>query len=213
VYYSSTPRYPQDRLCRAAIVLLLGDLLAARKISGINRWCTQCPIAASDIDNIQPDTWPRLLTGDEHRELAEKWKALDTKGRKKHFKKHSIRYSELLRLPYWDPVRFTVIELSHNLLSNNADHHLRVLFEMSVLSEDGLGDKEPIPTQRKGQLNPIAAGEAWETVLKGSDREVKELAAYALRECCRSAGPPIGGRKELLLKNIYEWVSSLVIAY
>jgi hypothetical protein len=100
VHYSSTPRYPQGHLCRAAIVLLLGDLLAARKMSGINRWCTQCLIAASDIDNIQPETWPRSLTGDKHRELAEEWKALDTKGREKHFKKHGICYSELLRLPY-----------------------------------------------------------------------------------------------------------------
>jgi hypothetical protein len=84
---------------------------------------------------------------------------------------------------------------------------------MSVLLEDGLGDKEPIPTQRKRQLDLIAAGEAWKTVLRGSDREVKELPAYALRECCCSAGLPTGGRKELLLKNIYEWVSSLAIAY
>jgi hypothetical protein len=206
VYYPRTPMHPDGRLVQAAIVLLLGDLLAARKMSGINRWCTQCPLAAVDTDNLQLETWPQPLTCDEHRKLAEEWKALDEKGRKKHFDKHGIRYSELLRLPYWDPVRFTAIELSHNLLSNNVERHLRVLFGMNVQLDDSLGEDETPAVLQKRQVDPDAASEALETVLQGTNQELENLPAYVLKECCRMVNLPIGGRKKRLLQIIFEWV-------
>jgi hypothetical protein len=206
VYYRSTPSHPEGRLFRAAIVLLLGDLLAARKMSGINQWCTQCPLAAADMDNLELETWPKPLTCEEHRKLAEEWKALDNKGRQKHFGKHGIRYSELLRLPYWDPVRFTAVELSHNLLSNNAERHLRVLFRMNVHLEDGVDEQETPLAHKRKQVDPDAVNEVWDTVLHGTNRQLQNTAAYLLREFCRMANMSTGGRKGHLLRQIFEWV-------
>lgn len=205
VYYSSTPSYPDGRLVNAAIVPLLGDLLAARKMSGIYRWCTQCNMKARDMDNIDETTWTVPMTGAEHRRLAEEWRSLDSKRRDSHFKEHGIRWSELLRLPYWDPVVFTVVEFSHNLLGVNAQHHLRVVFGMDVNARDDLRETEP--TQRKAKvINPLLIEDAWIKANHGTYKQLKQLPAYLLKECCRLAGIAYGGRHGVLLETLEIWV-------
>lgn len=52
-----------------------------------------------------------------HIQHALEWKALeDAKEREAHFKLHGSRWSELMRLPYYDCVQMTVIDPMHNLL-------------------------------------------------------------------------------------------------
>lgn len=41
------------------------------------------------------------------------------------YDRFSIRWSELLRLPYWDPTRFTVLDSMHNLFLGDLAHHIR----------------------------------------------------------------------------------------
>lgn len=208
VYYAETPNHPEGRLVRAAIVPLLADLLAARKMSGINQWCTQCPLKADDIDNLELETWPRPLTCDEHRALAVEWESLDSRARNRHFKKHGIRWSELLRLPYWDPVRFTVIEFSHNI-SNNAERHLRVLFGMDAELPDGLGDQEVPPEKKIKEADPLVVEDAWEIVNRESDAELQKLPGWVLAICCRRAGYTPGGKKQEFIRILQQYVSAL----
>ncbi len=56
--------------------------------------------------------------GDTHRQQAQEYAALgnDTKAKDAFFKAHSLRYFELTRLPYFDPVKMTVIDPMHNIL-------------------------------------------------------------------------------------------------
>ncbi len=206
VYYSSTKKYPNGRLAQAAIVLLLGDLMAVKKLSGIGKWCTQCPVEAKDIDNLDPETWPAPRTAEEHRRLAIEWKGLDSAAQVRHFNKYGIRWTELLRLPYFDAVRFTAVELSHNLLTNNADHHLRVIWDMNALLPDGLGDTGPSSSKKKEDLDPVRVQHAWEMVMRGTDKQLGEIRAKYLKECCRMAGEGTGGRKAALYKTLLEWV-------
>ena len=206
VYYSETAKYPQGRLVNVAIVPALGDLLAVRKLSGIGRWCTQCDLEAVYMENLDISTWPKRMENEEHRRLAEEWRSLDSKGRRSHHKKHGIRWSEMLRLPYWNPVEYTLVEFSHNLLSNNADRHLRVLMGMDASLPDGLGDPDsPLPRKQR-VADPTAVKAAWEMVLHGTGEELMKLPAYILRECCHKAGIVEGGRHRAVLAALMDWV-------
>ncbi len=205
VFYDSTPRYPRGRLVQAAIVLLLGDLMAVRKISGISKWCTQCPILAMDIDNLKPETWPAPRSGEEHRRLAEEWKLLGTKARIRHFARYGIRWSELLRLPYFDMPTFTAIELSHNLLTNCAEHHLRSLWGMDSSLQDGLGDKV-VRQRKKREAHPTEIEHAWQVVHRGTKNQLADIPAIVLVECCKRAGEPNGGKKMALLEALENYV-------
>ena len=55
--------------------------------------------------------------GEEHRKLCFEWKALPTEAeRDKKFSTYGVRWSEFARLPYFDLVRYTVVDPMHNLL-------------------------------------------------------------------------------------------------
>ncbi|KAG1736388.1 uncharacterized protein EDB91DRAFT_1083356 [Suillus paluster] len=90
-----------------------------------NQMCGLCWQNKSDIANFNYDTWEQR-TCEEHRAAAEEWKNAETKSeRNKVFARHGVRWSELLRLPYWDPVRFIVIDGMHNLFLGVVQHHFR----------------------------------------------------------------------------------------
>jgi hypothetical protein len=54
--------------------------------------------------------------GATHRQHAEEWQKLPDGDREDFFKEHGARYFELSRLPYFDPVRMTVVDPMHNIL-------------------------------------------------------------------------------------------------
>jgi hypothetical protein len=66
--------------------------------------------------------------------------------RDKIFKQHGVRWSELLRLPYWDPTRFIVIDGMHNLFLGLVQHHFRDLIMI---------DKQANKELRKGNHRPV----------------------------------------------------------
>lgn len=53
---------------------------------------------------------------EEHVQHAREWRALAGKERDEHFKEHGSRWAEIMRLPYYDCVKMTVIDPMHNLL-------------------------------------------------------------------------------------------------
>lgn len=59
--------------------------------------------------------WARR-DGAEHKRRAFKWKNLPPDKREAHFNLHGARWFELARLPYFDPVRMSVIDPMHCLL-------------------------------------------------------------------------------------------------
>ncbi|PKB94663.1 hypothetical protein RhiirA5_303289 [Rhizophagus irregularis] len=62
------------------------------------------------------DDWFRMKDLQEHLHNAIAWKHQKTKeAQKDHVSKTHVRWSELLRLPYFNPIRFLVIDPMHNL--------------------------------------------------------------------------------------------------
>ncbi|EIW59184.1 uncharacterized protein TRAVEDRAFT_100835, partial [Trametes versicolor FP-101664 SS1] len=141
VFFSRTANYPSGRLVRCALIPLVCDLPAARQTAGFGAhnakfFCSMCHQKRSDIDDLDISSWiPRSC--EEHREAAQAWKDKATPAqREAAFKDNSTRWSELLNLPYWDPISYTVIDSMHNHYLGLLKHHCRKIWGMNASSED-----------------------------------------------------------------------------
>ncbi|KZT07162.1 uncharacterized protein LAESUDRAFT_602187, partial [Laetiporus sulphureus 93-53] len=139
VYMARTALYKDGRLTRCAIIPLIADLGVVKKTAGqashsATWFCSFCKIQKKDLNNVYPETWG-TRTCDEHRLHAYQWRdAATEKQRETLFKRHGVRYSELLRLPYWKPSRYVVLETMHNLFLGILQCHCRTFFGMDVKS-------------------------------------------------------------------------------
>ncbi|HEV7736335.1 MAG TPA: hypothetical protein VGO47_03045 [Chlamydiales bacterium] len=78
---------------------------------------------------------------------ANQWQTcINEAERKSTFEKHGVRWTPLLRLPYWDPTQFVVVDSMHNLFLGLFKNHV-----MSILGIDiTLGThEEPRPATEK----------------------------------------------------------------
>lgn len=170
VNYTRTCRFKTGRCVRCAIVAVVCDLLAARKIGGFsphshNFFCAICTCvrrqpkytakAAEEgmsefehdklrqrrrdnrvtrcagyegLNDCEYQTWERR-TNESCREHAEKWKNAPSAAKaQSYFDQSGLRWSELLRLPYFDPSRFIVVDSMHNLFLGLIMEHFRGIF-------------------------------------------------------------------------------------
>ncbi|KAJ3779495.1 hypothetical protein GGU10DRAFT_242129, partial [Lentinula aff. detonsa] len=65
-----------------------------------------------DIHNLNPESWV-MRDSLKHRELAFESKDASPAQRDDIYKAHGVQWTELLALPYWDPILFTVIDDMH----------------------------------------------------------------------------------------------------
>lgn len=69
-----------------------------------------------DYSGYDDHEWT-LRDGDMHKELGEEWRnALNKKSRDYIEFNHGVRFSELFRLPYFDPVKMHLVDPMHNLM-------------------------------------------------------------------------------------------------
>ncbi|KAI9063132.1 hypothetical protein FKP32DRAFT_1534736, partial [Trametes sanguinea] len=145
VFFSRTMNFAEGRLVRCALVPLVCDLPAARQTAGLGAhnakyFCSVCKLEHCDIDNIDVSSWPPR-SAEEHRQLADAWRdKQSTSQRDAAFRENSTRWSELLRLPYWDPVSYTVIDSMHNHYLGLLKHHCRRIWGMNISARDADGD-------------------------------------------------------------------------
>lgn len=136
VRLSRTALHTSGRLIRAAIVPLICDLLALRKTAGFaghssKHMCSFCLLTKGNINDLNRP-WPSR-TWKEHLDIATRWcNAKTEKERDTLFEKHGVRWSELLRLPYWDPTRFAVVDAMHNLFLGELRHHCRDVWGIHI---------------------------------------------------------------------------------
>ncbi len=141
VLYTRTAKYARGRHVRGALGPLVADLPAARQTAGFasisaKLFCSCCYLELDDIENIDQATW-RKRSGEKHKKHANMWKAAQTqKDRDKIFKKYGVRWSELHRLSYWNPVYFTVVDSMHNHYLGLLKDHCRTIWGMNVKLED-----------------------------------------------------------------------------
>jgi hypothetical protein len=64
-----------------------------------------------------------------HRQYAHEWLQRNSKtSREAHFKVHGVRWTEVLRLPYMDPIRFAVVDPMHCLFLGVAKWIIKSIF-------------------------------------------------------------------------------------
>ncbi|KAI0071295.1 hypothetical protein K474DRAFT_1571897, partial [Panus rudis PR-1116 ss-1] len=84
-----------------------------------------------DINNLDIDQWGTgRRTREQYVAIATQWRDGSPSERNELFDKYGIRWSELLRLPYWDPTRFVVVDSMHALLLGCIKRHLREIWGM-----------------------------------------------------------------------------------
>ena len=144
VFMNRTLTRPLGRLVRAAVIPLVCDLPAARKAAGYAshsakaHFCSFCSLSKDSINQIHNRSLWGYRSYAEHLRLASAARnAAALKTRLEIFQNHGIRWSELLRLPYWDPTRFTMVDAMHNLYLGEFQHHCRDVLGINVNSEKG----------------------------------------------------------------------------
>ena len=118
------------QVVKAALSLCMMDLPAQRKVAGFTSFnsinaCLKCkkqfdPIVAGDkarnFSDFNIESQVRR-TCSEHRQQAQEWLQTRTESaRKEKERQNGTRWSVLLDLPYFDPIRHVGIDIMHNLL-------------------------------------------------------------------------------------------------
>ena len=120
---------------RAALLCVGCDVPAARKVCGFtghasNVGCSKCKkhfpgTVATKIDFSGFDPSP-LRSNQEHRQQAQEILNQTSAGDCSSLEqKYGTRYSELMQLPYFDCVRFHIVDPMHNLFTGTAKHVMR----------------------------------------------------------------------------------------
>ncbi|KAI0039183.1 hypothetical protein FA95DRAFT_1504529, partial [Auriscalpium vulgare] len=213
VWFSRTARCDRGRLFLAALVPLVCDLPAAKQIAGFTNYnsknfCSYCLLTISDIDdNIDIEAWT-FRTYEQHIADAKAWRDAKTPAKRKEKEnEHGVRWSELLRLPYWNPVVHTVAESMHALYLGLLRNHCFVIWGMEI----GLDD------------NDVGAGHVGKQIQRPSDEQLAKARAVldqggdleALKNCkkpalwhlCEEYGLRMSGTIKGLATTLIRWVS------
>lgn len=129
------------RLLDVALVISTNDLPCARKVSGTaggtsNFICTVCnQVGRHNIQGVDYERW-KHRDPSAMRSQAEAWRdACTTQEQDEIFENYGIRWSELWRLPYWDPTRMLVIDAMHCILEGLVHYHCRHVLHLKSHSE------------------------------------------------------------------------------
>jgi hypothetical protein len=142
----------QRKRIRAALILVSCDIPAARKVCGYVSAlvsCHRCKKHANyenqthnfaGIDDI--DKWFISRDPALHRQDALGWRRCNSNAARDRFTKLTgVRWSELLRLPYFDPVRFIIIDPMHCLFLGIARWIVkRIWIDEGVLNSSDLSN-------------------------------------------------------------------------
>jgi hypothetical protein len=130
VRFSRTHLHPSGRLVRCALVAVICDLPAARHVGGFaahshNHFCSicHCTRTSEGYGNLNSHSWVRRTDADCRSSAAQYYAADDEKSRQAFFDSSGIRWSELLRLPYFDMGRCIVVDAMHNLFLGLIKEH------------------------------------------------------------------------------------------
>jgi hypothetical protein len=129
---------------------------------------------------------------DEFVQAAEEYKEASSKAdQKKIFDAKGVRWSELLRLPYWDPTKFVVIDGMHNLFLGLVQFHMRKVLGMNLLGN--VGDENESESDSLHEATPEAMIKARNIWAKGitSKNQLKKVKMPALQELCKENGIPV----------------------
>jgi hypothetical protein len=138
------------KVIRAALIIASCDIPAARKLCGhVSALvsCHRCEKKANYANNqhnfggiSNKDEWFIMKDSTKHRENALNWRRCKSNAERTRFvKENGVRWSELLRLPYFDPIRFVVIDPMHCLFLGIAKWIVkRIWVDENILTQHAL---------------------------------------------------------------------------
>lgn len=127
--------HPEGIFVRAALLAIIADLGAIRKLCGYvghsaDLFCSYCLCRMADIEGLALGD---LRTADTVRQAALEWRAQVTiTDREAVTAETGIRWSPLHSLPYWDPVHSLVPGFMHNWCEGVLTRQLRVLWGIGI---------------------------------------------------------------------------------
>ncbi|KAJ8514958.1 hypothetical protein ONZ45_g7565 [Pleurotus djamor] len=204
VYFTRTLRHTSGLRVRCAIVPIVCDLPTARQLSGnasatSEQQCNECDLPLSEVDNIDYRTWP-IRSKKEHMRLASDWKNCATvKEQNAHWSQHHVRWSEFLRLPYWDPTKHVVIDSMHGFYLGLFNRHCCIVWGMDASKADSGG------TNDEPSHIPKPLMDASRFLLRhGTKPSLQILGLDVLRQLCKDAGLRYSSRftKKQLLDSL-----------
>ncbi len=143
VFVRPTAKRPAGRPVRIAVIPLVCDLPALRKVAGFHghsavNFCSFCPLPLQQILNTDRSTWPKGHTWSEHLRYAMEWRDASTEDERDALvKKYGVRWSELLRLEYWDPTKYALVDTMHNMFLGELRSHCMDVFGFGRVKVDG----------------------------------------------------------------------------
>ena len=149
-----------------------------------------------DYTGFDRETWP-IRTNAAHRQHALEHRTCQTLSSQKEIEQtYGCRYSVLLRLPYFDPVRMCVIDPMHNLLLGTARHMISVWKELKILKASDFDniqarvdafvapdDVGRIPTKISTSFSGFTAEQWRNWTLIFSSYSLKEFLPYQHYQC------------------------------
>lgn len=160
ILFSKTASHPFGCLVRCALIALVCDTPAARKTIGsaastANHLCSFCRILQEDKSNFNVSSWPRWSRED-YFQAAKLWRDAPTmEEREAEFARNQVRWSDLLRLPYWDYTKFVVVDAMHNLFLNDLSHHCRDLWGMDQTKSPHKGMEPHTPAEQTEEIRKV----------------------------------------------------------
>ena len=137
-----TYEYPDGLDIKVALIVGSSDIPATRKLFGHGSAvmkCHRCEKRSTYSHDYRKTHYGGMEDYDEwmtrpadpllHRQYAQEWIKCSAKNtREHHFKEHGVRWTELLRLPYMDPIRFAVVDPMHCLFLGVAKWIIKSIF-------------------------------------------------------------------------------------
>ena len=134
---------------RAYLLCVACDIPASRKVCGFtshnsSHGCNKCTKEfitgnvndKTDFSGFESCPLRNIL---DHRRQVRDVQSKTTQEERTHAESsYGVRYSELLRLPYFDCIRFTIVDPMHNLFLGTAKHMMETWLNTSILSTSDL---------------------------------------------------------------------------
>jgi len=139
-----------DKKYRIALISVSSDLPATRKCCGFLSFhalkgCSKCFKTfprnfgeRADFSGYEIDEWePR--NKEDHIRISNLQKNAKTKTEQQAIEKaYGVRYSELSRLHYYEPIRYHLVDPMHNILLEVTKHFFITLIDLGIVEKDKL---------------------------------------------------------------------------
>ncbi|KAG1877161.1 hypothetical protein C8R48DRAFT_768708 [Suillus tomentosus] len=187
-----------------SVIFQLQNKLQAFSGIGSKFFCSYCLLPLHDIDNVDQSQWPSHDVETHCKHASAYRDAAMLEERQRLFDQFGVRWTELLRLPYWDPISFTVVESMHILYLRILRYHCWVAWRMNVDLEDGEttsgeGTKSFARLSDKDMQNGVDA------LATGTFGALEMCTKPVLYHLCQDRDLRRASTKRALIKTLLNW--------